>query len=275
MDDLWQLNLDGQQITQKVAGSGFGQPRFSREAIAEFQIVTNLFDITQGRSIGVQVQAVSRAGTNNPSGSFYGYFRDDRFNAPDPVAKRVLPYANQQIGATFGGPIVRDKFHYFVSYEYEREPSTILTSPSALPGQNFSFPTKLTQNSFLGRADYSMSRKDHLSVRSSYWDWQNPFTGLTGTQHPSQAAHRTRKASNTLANWSRIVSNDLLHELKFGYSHFDWRNLLAIPGLGSTPNYVFPNLTVGQPRNYPQEFFQNTIQLRDDLTWHKGRHDMK
>ena len=61
---MFQLNLDGQQITQKIAGSGFGQPRFSREAIAEFQIVTNLFDITQGRSAGMQVQAISKSGTN-------------------------------------------------------------------------------------------------------------------------------------------------------------------------------------------------------------------
>src|SRR5262245_1319637 len=60
-DDMFQLNLDGQQITQKIAGSGFGQPRFSREAIAEFQIVTNLFDITQGRSAGIQVQATSKS----------------------------------------------------------------------------------------------------------------------------------------------------------------------------------------------------------------------
>src|SRR5262245_51484365 len=63
-DDMFQLNLDGQQITQKIAGSGFGQPRFSRESIAEFQIVTNLFDITQGRSAGIQVQAISKSGTN-------------------------------------------------------------------------------------------------------------------------------------------------------------------------------------------------------------------
>ena len=33
-DDDFQLNLDGQQITQKVAGSGFGQPKFSRESVA-------------------------------------------------------------------------------------------------------------------------------------------------------------------------------------------------------------------------------------------------
>ena len=54
-DDDFQLNLDGQQITQKIAGSGFGQPKFSREAIAEFQIVTNMFDITQGRSAGISI----------------------------------------------------------------------------------------------------------------------------------------------------------------------------------------------------------------------------
>jgi hypothetical protein len=59
-DRAFQLNLDGQEITQQVAGGGFGQPRFSREAIAEFQVITNLFDITQGRSLGIQVQAISR-----------------------------------------------------------------------------------------------------------------------------------------------------------------------------------------------------------------------
>ncbi|MDA1095329.1 MAG: carboxypeptidase-like regulatory domain-containing protein, partial [Acidobacteria bacterium] len=71
-DNAFQLNLDGQQITNKVASSFFGQPKFSREAIAEFQIITHLFDITQGRSTGVQVQAISKSGTNTLRGSLYG-----------------------------------------------------------------------------------------------------------------------------------------------------------------------------------------------------------
>src|SRR5258708_13602208 len=98
-DSRFQLNLDGQQITQKVAASSFGQPKFSREAIAEFQIITNLFDITQGRSSGIQVQAVSRSGTNKVAGSFYGSFRDSKYQAADPVAGVVLPFENQQLGA--------------------------------------------------------------------------------------------------------------------------------------------------------------------------------
>jgi len=112
-DDDFQLNLDGQQITQKIAGSGFGQPRFSRESIAEFQIVTNMFDITQGRSTGIEVQAITRSGANKPSGSVYGFFRDDKLNSPDAVANSVLPYSNQQVGGALGGPIVKDKIHYF------------------------------------------------------------------------------------------------------------------------------------------------------------------
>ena len=145
MDDLWQLNLDGQQITQKVAGSGFGQPRFSREAIAEFQIVSNMFDITQGRSAGMQIQAVSKSGTNVMSGSGYGFFRSDKLNAPDPVANKVLPYSNQQIGGTVGGPIVKDKIHYFVSYEYEREPGTAFQHRRCLPTMRRPTPTRMAR----------------------------------------------------------------------------------------------------------------------------------
>ena len=275
-DRQFQLNLDGQEITQQVAGSGFGQPKFSREAIAEFQVITNLFDITMGRSQGIQVQAISRSGTNDLTGTVYGYFRDDRFNAEDFVAGRVLPYSNQQVGAALGGPVIRDKMHYFLSYEYEREPNTIVTSPPALPGQTFSFDTKLTQTSFLGRGDYQFGGGDHLQARGSFWDWKNPFTQVNGTEHPSQAAHRTRTAINVASTWSKVINQDVLQEVKVGYSHFDWKNLLAIPELANQPNLVFPGgVNIGQRRNYPQEFFQNTYSFRYDLSLHRGSHDWK
>jgi hypothetical protein len=275
-DRAFQLNLDGQEITQQVAGSGFGQPKFSREAIAEFQVVTNLFDITQGRSLGIQVQAISRSGTNNYDGSVYGYFRDDKWNAKDFIANRVLPYANQQLGGAIGGPLIKDKAHFFLSFERENEPNTILTSVAALPGSSWSFDTKLLQNSFLGRGDWQWTQNDHLTFRASYWDWGNDFTQVSGTEHPSQAAARYRKAINMVGTWAKVLSPTKLQEVKIGYTHFDWQNLLAVPSLANTPNYVFANTVIfGQRRNYPQEFFQNTISARYDLTMTAGRHDMK
>jgi hypothetical protein len=273
-DNSFQLNLDGQQITQKVAGSGFGQPKFSREAIAEFQIITNLFDITQGRSSGVQVQAITRSGTNNIDGSFYGFFRDDKFNAADPVANRVLPYQNQQYGGTFGGPIVRDKMHFFASYEYERQPETIFTRPPQLPNQSFSFDSKQTNHSLMGRVDRVMSSRDHLSIRGSWWDFENPFE-LGSQSHPTEAVTRTRDALNFLGSWSRVINPDMVQEVKIGYNTFNWGNLLAVPEMAQTPNYVFNGLTVGGPRNFPQEFHQDMYTARYDLSWHKGSHDFK
>ena len=81
----FQVNIDGQQVTNNVSG-GYLQPGFSRDAIAEFEFLSNRFDASMGRSLGAQVNAITKSGTNTPSGTFSGYFRDDRFNAEDPIA---------------------------------------------------------------------------------------------------------------------------------------------------------------------------------------------
>lgn len=272
-DDDFQLNLDGQQITQKIAGSGFGQPRFSRESIAEFQIVTNLFDITQGRSTGIEVQAITRSGTNKMSGSVYGFFRDDKFNARDPVANKVLPYANQQIGGSLGGPVVKNKVHYFASFEYEREPGTYFSSPSALPGQSFTVPYKNNQRSVLARVDDQLSTKDRLTIRGSRWDWNNPFV-LGAGAHPSNASVQTKNATNIVGIWNKALGDTKVQEIRIGYNNFDWTNN-PLPGLENTIERNFPGLTIGKPYNYPQLFHQNNLESRYDLSWHSNRHDLK
>ena len=274
MDDLWQLNLDGQQITQKVAGSGFGQPRFSRESIAEFQIVTNMFDITQGRSAGMEIQAISKSGTNHLSGNVYGYFRDDKLNAPDLVANRVLPYSNQQVGATLGGPIVKDRLHYFASYEYEREPGTSFANPSLLPTQTFSIPYQNGQKSFLVRVDDQLSSKNRLSLRASRWDWENPYLLPIG-DHPSHASDQTKDATNVLGTWSAVMGNgSRILEIKGGYNGFHWTNAPQGSLIG-TREYRVPGLTFGAPYNYPQTLNQNNWTVRADYNVHKANHDIK
>jgi hypothetical protein len=281
-DQAFQLNLDGQQITQKIAASTFGQPRLSREAIAEFQIVTNLFDVTQGRSLGEQVQAVSRAGSNIESGSVYGYFRDSRLNAPDPVAGRVLPYSSQQVGAAIGGPVIRNVAQYFGVYEHERAPYTLFLVPSGFSGQSFALATKDTHKTGLGRVDLEPSDTTHLMIRGQYWHWTNPFTDPSsniiggGTNwHPSQAADSARDSYNVLASWSHALRNHMTQQVDVGISHYHWRNRMASPAVEQVPSYVFPNVTIGGRENFPQNFFNNTLSARYDLTWQRTRHDFK
>ena len=80
-------------------GTG-NQARYSNDSIAEFEFISNRFDATQGRSSGVQVNAITKSGTNSLSGTLVGNFRDSGWNAHDPVLNRVLPYSNQQISGT-------------------------------------------------------------------------------------------------------------------------------------------------------------------------------
>ena len=55
----FQINVDGQQVTQNTADQSFGQPQYSRDAMDQFQIITNRFDATLGRS--AQIQKIGRA----------------------------------------------------------------------------------------------------------------------------------------------------------------------------------------------------------------------
>src|SRR5688572_22238433 len=124
---MFQINVDGQQVTFTLCCFE-NQPRYSRDAIAEFELTTNRFDATKGRTSGMMVNAITKSGTNTPSGTFSGYFRDDKLNAEDFIQKRVIPYSDQQLSGTFGGPIIRDRMHFFGNGEWEREPSTITHS---------------------------------------------------------------------------------------------------------------------------------------------------
>ncbi|MGE0446269.1 MAG: carboxypeptidase regulatory-like domain-containing protein [Vicinamibacterales bacterium] len=282
IDNQFQLNLDGQQITQRVAGSGFGQPKVSREAIAEFQIVTNMFDITQGRSTGMQVQAISRSGTNDLRASVFGFFRSDKLNAADPIAGVVLPFENQQVGGTLGGPILRDKAHFFLSYEYERQPQDVFLAPTRLPHQTFQFETKDVNKNYLGRVDYQFSSTDSLTLRGQRWAFDNPFSISSGTSHPSTADHLRSFATNIGGTWTHVTSANLTMQIKGGVNRFSWYND-ALPSMDvpfhNTPFFVpelsFPGLTIGGASNYPNDTWQNTYSARADLNWHSGDHDVK
>jgi hypothetical protein len=151
--------MDGQQVTSEF-GTG-GQPRYSQDSIAEFQFISNRFDAVQGRSTAVQVNAVTKSGTNRLSGLFRSNFRDSSFNAENRVLNRVEPINNQQFSAAVGGPILRDKFHFFVNYEYEREPRTAIWR-TPYPAFNVSLDGMNNQKKGGVRLDYQLSAQMRL-----------------------------------------------------------------------------------------------------------------
>jgi hypothetical protein len=110
------------------------------------------------------VNAVTKSGTNAYSGTLSGYFRDDSLNAKDFIQQRVIPYSNQQISATFGGPVQLDRIHFFGSYEFEREPRTA-TFTSPYPAFNIDLPGTATLHSAMGKVDVQITPQSRFYAR--------------------------------------------------------------------------------------------------------------
>jgi Carboxypeptidase regulatory-like domain/TonB dependent receptor len=280
-----QTNVDGQQITINYhSQTDTEQPSFSRDAIAEFEVVANRFDATQGRSQGMVVNAVTRSGTNQFSGSFGGYFRDDKFNSEDFLTHTVLPYSNQQTSVTFGGPIRRNQIHFFGSYGFEREPQTYTyTSPYPFFNINQEFPKH--SHTGLGRVDVQFTPQSRLSARVSYFNTIF-YAGGGATSHPSVGGTRERKSPQFAGTFTHVLNTRSVNEIKAGVTSYERLDQPAVRwkggpfpyhpvGLGNSPVIQLPGYTIGANTLQP---FQYTQDVRDDFTtawdW-GGRHDVK
>jgi hypothetical protein len=281
----FQLNMDGQQVSNEI-GTG-GQARYSQDAIAEFQFLSNRFDATQGRTAGVQVNAITKSGTNQFSGLFRGNFRNSRFNAEEPVLKRVVPINNQQLSVVAGGPLVRDKVHYFGNFEYEREPrSSIWNTP--YPVFNTELHGDNTKKLGGARIDYQISSQTRLMGKGAWGRLYEPF-GL-GVANNSPAATNTNEEHNNegIGQLTQVLSNRAVNEVRVGYAFFNlangnltsWSNhWQKANGINTgSPRISFTGFNVTGNANHPRHQDQTVWTFRDDFTFSydaRGRHDLR
>ena len=219
----FQINVDGQQVTGNCCGTAH-QASFSKEAIAEFQLISNRFDAVQGRSSGVQVNVVTKSGTNLFSGGFAGYFRDESMNAKDFITDRVLPYENQQIATSMGGPLLQDRVHFFGAFEYEREPFTI-THNSQWPAFNLDLTSTRVQKKGATRLDFQFTPASRLSVTASRWRDNAPIDPTrTGgaSRHPSQSVATKQLSDQIQGNLTTVIGNSTLNSIRVGGSGTSW-----------------------------------------------------
>jgi len=95
------------------------------DTLEEFIVQTSQFDASQGRVAGGVVAAVTKSGTNTFHGNLYEFFRNDALNANNYFLDRSSvprpPYKRNQFGGTLGGPVIKDRMWFFLSYQGSRE----------------------------------------------------------------------------------------------------------------------------------------------------------
>ncbi len=280
----YQINLDGQQVTQLLSvAAGAGPPRFSRDAIAEFELKSGRFDATQGRALGLQVNVVTKSGSNTFLGSTAGYFRDQAWNAPDPVVQRVLPYQDQQYVGTFGGPLRKDRVHFFASYEGERNPQTAVYS-TPYPQFNGDLSSTNVTNMASGRLDLEFSSRTRLTVRGTTFNYTAPVSGSgSSTSAITTATGQTQQQAQFLGVLNHVLNDRLVNEFRTGWSSLDSYgnpestcripNPLAPRGCGG-PTINLRGLTLGGG-GLGGDSIQKIFSIRDDLTRLSGRQTLK
>ena len=124
--------IDGADNVSSVDGGFVLKPPI--DAIAEFKILSHNANAEFGRNTGSTTNIVTRSGSNSFHGAAWEFLRNDAMDSSDYFTHSVAPLKQNQFGATFGGPIVKDKTFFFGYYEgfRNRQGETVpATVPSA------------------------------------------------------------------------------------------------------------------------------------------------
>ena len=139
----------------------------SIEAVREFKVVTNQYDVTYGRSGGGTVSAVTKSGTNTMHGSVFGYGRANWLSSQYDIRgnKRDNDYSTYQYGFSLGGPIVKDKLHFFIAWDHQQDNRSLVIADirSAADETRFN-ATRETLDNFvaIARDKYGVSGKPQV-----------------------------------------------------------------------------------------------------------------
>ncbi|MFZ0737883.1 MAG: TonB-dependent receptor [Candidatus Acidiferrales bacterium] len=118
----------------------------SVDAIEEFKVQTNAYSAEFGRGNGAILNAIIKSGTNKFHGDVYEFLRNNALDGRNAFDTSSQPYHQNQFGATFGGPIIKDRTFFFVDYEGLRIAQalpqlSLVPTPAEIGGDFSSFLT--------------------------------------------------------------------------------------------------------------------------------------
>ena len=305
------VNINGQHDSQVTyvldggnnnddsqGGAGGAQTRVNIESVQEFQVITNQFDAEHGRSTGGIVNAITKGGTNNFRGSAFGFFTDSAYTTMDPFVKRsgggiAKPDSKKyQWGGTIGGPIVRDKTHFFLSLErVQLDYARTFVFPTR-PSLSHSSVEKVTFTNLLGRVDHILTPNNSLSFR-----WvQEPAPNrgkMEGRVTETARNHEIDKDIAANASYNVVLSSTRVNTMRASFTREDikrgpetdsyWDNQYSGPRDGTALQNELPMLRFlsfdDQNTQQGQDKILDNYSFDDTFSWFvpgkRGDHDLK
>jgi hypothetical protein len=255
-----QYQMDGISVTGQ--GTGGETQGYSHETIAEFQVLTNRFDAEYGRVTGAVVNAASKSGSNGVRGSALYYIRNDLFDAQNFFTGVVSPFDQRQSGFTIGGPIVRDRAHFFAAYEYQKQ-SVTARPTTGVPQFDVDADASIKRNLPSGRIDVQLRQNHRFFARGSAFYNNAENQGVGGATTVSAGSNQNYDNIDMSFGETWVIGNRAVHELRAGMFYF-YKQLTESAEM---PRYSFPGVTLGPASNVPQWWKERIFQISDSLSY--------
>ncbi len=280
------VSIDG--VDNNEPGNGSVRSTFSQDAVQEFQVIGANSSAEFGRSIGGIVNIITRGGSNEIHGSLYNYVRNDSTSARDAFSAFKPEFRQYQFGATLGGPIKKDRAFYFASFErLSIKQNNIVTLSDQLVqsvrklgllATNGPIPFSENSSRFLARADFQVNPNDRLSIRYNYAGVYNGALQTFGGGRDTTAAGILELNDNNIAvnnTWINPSSN-IIYETRFLFTRRDV-NLNPVDANGPSLNIFTANglATIGRDPLLPQISLSRSYEIVNNITFNKGRHQIK
>ena len=259
--------IDGTDVDHPIYGLAIVD--VNQDAVQEFRVFHNQYDAEYSRAGTAVVNVVTRSGTNTYTGMFSYFGQNQALNARNYyVTTPQPPYSQTHTSATFGGPIIKDKTHFFFADEYLNQTSSFV---EALPASNpFAttyngvYPGSTNEKTIQTKVDHQLKPSDNLSIRY-LWESQKIRQSYQLTDNYNIAFN------DGVLQWGHILTPSILNNAQLEY--MDQNTLRYQTATGA--QIIRPSFTSGSPSNLPQGYPRRRIGLNDTFYWTKGRNTMK
>ncbi len=308
------VQIDGATERDVFGLGSTGQPggqisakAISIDAVKEYQILLAPYDVRQGNFGGLLLNAVTKSGTNEFHGSAFQYFRNQDYGR-DVAVLRATDFSRRQTGFSLGGPIIKDKLHFFTANEWTRE-STPVSGPylGQATDASVAFPftsaeaaafeaayvakggtvgtagivnTPTPMDNLFGRLDWQISGNHRLVARMNYTDAtnnnrrQNARTGTRAVYSSNFHSINSNKKAPVVQLYSTF-GNGWSNEAFAGATRVRDRRAPVDNFPQITVNYTGPTRTIvagADEFSQGNELDADTYEFTDNLTIPRGNH---
>jgi hypothetical protein len=297
------VSVDGGYNGDDALGTSSGaQVRTPLEAVQEFQVLTSMYDAEFGRASGAIVNAVTKTGTNAFKGVLFGYTANNNLISKDFFVKQNnLPKpttTKREWGGVIGGPIVRNKAHFFFSLERQVDNPNRTRVFQSRPDKDFAIAEDRTAWNTLMRFDHQINANHTWAIR--WLREQAPQWYTIGTRQTLESFQDETDLDQTaVATLTSVLGNARVNTFRVARTWEHWWHgnecFRAQGPNGGREGFVFgtedqgnqalcpPQLDhlsfLGQASTESQGPWDSNYQIEDDYSWFlpgkKGDHDIK